>query len=207
MRLKFNIYLIVFLLGIPVTVCSQNTDIDILKPINKNESGFKNTWSKLNTGATTTLSISIPAGLAITGFIMRDKKMKQDAMYMGAAFLVSTLVTKSVKHMVNRQRPFAKYPFIVKRADSEAGLSFPSGHTSAAFSTATSLSLRYRKWYIIAPACIFASSVGWARMYQGVHYPSDVLAGALTGAASAWLGYKAQKWMAAKKEQKKKLTL
>ncbi len=207
MHLKFNIYLFVFLLGIPATVCSQNTDIDILKPINKNESGFKNTWSKLNTGATTPLSIGIPAGLAITGFIMRDKKMKQDAMYMGAAFLASTLVTKSVKHMVNRQRPFTKYPFIVKRTDSEAGLSFPSGHTSAAFSTATAVSLRYRKWYIIAPACIFAASVGWARMYQGVHYPSDVLAGALTGAASAWLGYKAQKWMAGKKEQKKKLTL
>ncbi len=207
MHLKFNIYLFVFLLVIPATVCSQNTDIDILKPINKYESGFKNTWSKLNTGATTPLSIGIPAGLAITGFIMRDKKMKQDALYMGAAFLASTLVTKSVKHIVNRQRPFAKYPFIVKRIDTETGLSFPSGHTSAAFSTATSVSLRYRKWYIIAPACIFAASVGWARMYQGVHYPSDVLAGALTGAASAWLGYKAQKWMAGKKEQKKKLTL
>jgi undecaprenyl-diphosphatase len=69
------------------------------------------------------------------------------------------------------------------------------------------LALRYRKWYVIAPAYVFASSVGWARMYQGVHYPSDVVAGALVGAASAWLGYKAQKWIAGKKDQKKKVTL
>jgi membrane-associated phospholipid phosphatase len=207
MHLKFNIYLFVILLGIPAIVCSQNTDIDILKPINKNESGFKNTWFKLNTDATTPLGIGIPAGLAITGFIMRDKKMKQDAMYMGAAFLASTLITKSVKHLVNRQRPFAAYPFIVKRIDTETGLSFPSGHTSAAFTTATSVALRYRKWYVIAPAYIFASGVGWARMYQGVHYPSDVLAGAVIGAGSAWLGYKAQKWIAGKKERKKKVTL
>lgn len=207
MRIKFNICLLVLLIAIQTTVFSQNTDIDILKTINKNESAFKNTYFKLNADAVTPLSIGIPAGLAITGFILHDKKMKQDALYMGAAFLASTLVTKSVKHIVNRQRPFAKYPFIVNRDDTEAGLSFPSGHTSAAFCIATSVSLRYRKWYIIAPAYIFAASVGWARMYQGVHYPSDVLAGALTGAASAWLGYKAQKWIAGKKDQKKKVTL
>ncbi len=207
MRIKFNICLLVLLTVIQTTVFSQNTDIDILKPINKNESAFKNTYFKLNADAVTPLSIGIPAGLAITGFILHDKKMKQDALYMGAAFLASTLVTKSVKHIVNRQRPFAKYPFIVNRDDTEAGLSFPSGHTSAAFCIATSVSLRYRKWYVITPAYIFAASVGWARMYQGVHYPSDVVAGALVGAASAWLGYKAQKWIAGKKDQKKKVTL
>jgi undecaprenyl-diphosphatase len=44
-------------------------------------------------------------------------------------------------------------------------------------------------------------------MYQGVHYPSDVLAGALVGAVSAWVGWKAQIWISGKKEQKKKVTL
>lgn len=207
MHIKFNICLLVLQVAIQATGFSQNTEIDILKSINKNESAFKNTYFKLNADAVTPLSIGIPAGLAITGFILHNKKMKQDAMYMGAAFLASTLVTQSTKHIVNRQRPFAKYAFIVNRDDTEARLSFPSGHTSAAFCTATSVSLRYRKWYVIAPAYIFATSVGWARMYQGVHYPSDIVAGALVGAASAWLGYKAQKWITGKKEQKKKLTL
>ena len=207
MRSKYHFYLLIVFTSLQLHSFSQNTDIDILKPFNKNESAFKNTYFKLNADAVTALSIGVPAGLAITGFILHNKKMKQDALYMGAAFLASTLVTKSAKHIVNRQRPFTKYSFIVKRDDTEAGLSFPSGHTSAAFCTATSLALRYRKWYVITPAYIFAASVGWARMYQGVHYPSDVLAGAMVGACSAWVGYKAQKWITHKSEQKKKVTL
>ena len=95
----------------------------------------------------------------------------------------------------------------MKRDNEDYWLSFPSGHTSAAFCISTSLALRYRKWYVIAPAYVYAVSVGWARMYQGVHYPSDVLTGALIGTASAWLTYKAQNWMAGRKERKKKLTL
>ena len=126
---------------------------------------------------------------------------------MSAAFLVNTGITQLTKHAVNRKRPFADYPFIKRRVKEDAWLSFPSGHTSSAFCTATSLALRYRRWYVIAPAYLIAASVGWARMYQGVHYPSDVLVGALVGAGSAWLGWKAQKWISGKKEQKKKVTL
>jgi membrane-associated phospholipid phosphatase len=186
---------------------SQNADINLLKSINKNETDFKNKYLELNASSVTPLSIAAPAGMAIAGFILHNKKLKQDALYTGAAFIASTIITRATKAIVNRPRPFTKYPFIAKRDDESGGLSFPSGHTSAAFCTATSLSIRYRKWYVIAPAYIFAASVGWARMYQGVHYPSDVLAGALVGSASAWLGYKAQKWITNKKIQKKKVTL
>ena len=80
-------------------------------------------------------------------------------------------------------------------------MSFPSGHTSTAFCTATSVALRYRKWYFVAPSYLFATSVAWARMYQGVHYPSDVFAGAVIGAGSAWAGYKIQKWMERKRHK------
>ena len=105
------------------------------------------------------------------------------------------------KRIVKRTRPFEEYPFIEKR-DVGGGYSFPSGHTSAAFTTATSISLYYPKWYVIVPAYLWAGRVGYARMYQGVHYPSDVLAGAFVGAASAWLSYKAQQWIEKKYKQK-----
>jgi membrane-associated phospholipid phosphatase len=186
---------------------SQNADINLLKSINKNETNFKNKYLELNASSVTAVSIAAPAGMAIAGFILHDKKLKLDALYTGAAFLASSIVTRATKTITNRQRPFEKYSFIVKRDDEAGGHSFPSGHTSSAFCSATSLALRYHKWYVITPAYIFAASVGWARMYQGVHYPSDVLAGALVGACSAWLGYKAQKWITGKKEQKKKVTL
>ena len=202
-----KLFFITTCITIGLSSFAQNADINLLKPINKNETNFKNKYLELNASSVTAVSIAAPAGMAIAGFILHDKKLKQDALYTGAAFIASSIVTRATKAIAKRQRPFEKYSFIVKRDDVSGGLSFPSGHTSAAFCTATSLSLRYRKWYVIAPAYIFAASVGWARMYQGVHYPSDVLAGALVGACSAWLGYKAQKLITGKKEQKKKVTL
>lgn len=172
---------------------AQNFDINLLKPINKNETNFKNKYLELNASSVSALSVGIPAGIAIAGFINHDKKLQRDALYMGGAFIISSIITQSTKRIFDRQRPFEKYPFIIKRDDESGGLSFPSGHTSAAFCTATSVALRYRKWYFVAPSYLFATSVAWARMYQGVHYPSDVFAGAIVGAGSAWLGWKVQK--------------
>jgi membrane-associated phospholipid phosphatase len=189
------IALVLFFFAPGNKLCAQNFDINLLKPINKNETTFKNKYLELNASSVTALSVGLPAGIAIAGFIQHDKKLQRDALYIGGSFVLSSIITQATKRIVNRQRPFEKYSFIVLRDDESGGLSFPSGHTSAAFCTATSIALRYRKWYFVAPAYVFATSVGWARMYQGVHYPSDVFAGAVVGAGSAWLAYKLQRWM------------
>ena len=191
----FKQLLFIAFIFIKVDASSQNLDINFLKTVNQNESSFKGKYLELNASSVNNIAIGIPVGLAVAGFIKHDRKLKQDALYMGVSFLVSSVVTQSMKHLVNRPRPYEKYYFIVQRDDEGGGMSFPSGHTSEAFCTATSLALRYHKWYVIAPAYVFATSVAWARMYQGVHYPSDVLVGALVGAGSAWVGWKVQKWM------------
>jgi len=207
--MKKNKSLVIFIMLLFVCQASfaQHVDINLLKQINKNETGFKNTYAEVNAASVDAVIIATPLGIAIAGLMSHDKKLLQDALYMGGSVLLTTGLTYSIKNIVNRKRPFYEYPFIVKRDKVSYWLSFPSGHTSAAFCTATSLALRYRKWYVITPAYIYASSVAWARMYQGVHYPSDVLAGAIIGTGCAWLGYKAQKWIAGKKERKKKVTL
>ena len=195
--------LLLLLVTLQFRVSGQNTDINLLKPINKNETAFKNAWLGGVASADIPLSVGIPVGIAITGFIRHDDHLKQDALYMGVGFLISSAITISVKKLVNRQRPFVTYPFIIKRDTESGSESFPSGHTSSAFCTATELALRYPTWYVIVPSYIFAASVGWARMYQGVHYPSDVLAGAVVGAGSAWLGWKLQKWMQGRPHKKR----
>ncbi len=192
-RLKF-----LMLLSLAVSsncLHSQNFDINLLKGINKNETSFKNKYLELNASSVTPLSIAAPAGMFIASLIKGDKQLQRDAIFTAGSYITSAIITQSVKRIVNRKRPFETYSFIIKRDDESGGLSFPSGHTSAAFCTATSLALRYHKWYVVVPSYIFATSVAWARMYQGVHYPTDVFAGAIVGAGSAWLGYYLQKRM------------
>ena len=188
-------FLVLLFVVFQYSAFSQNLDVNLLKSINHHETILKDNYLELNASSVSAVSVGVPAGLAIAGFIKHDKQLKRDALYMGVAYLVSSVATQSAKKLFGRERPFDKYSFIVKRDDEGGGFAFPSGHTSAAFCTATSIALRYHKWYYVAPAYLFAGNVAWARMYQGVHYPSDVLAGALVGAGSAWLGWKIQKWM------------
>jgi membrane-associated phospholipid phosphatase len=201
-------YIVLFLnifLFSALNLFSQGFDINTLKNINSHESGFKNSFFLADAQSVTVVNIAAPAGVFIAGVIRHNKQLKKDAAYMAGTFILSSIVTHAAKKIIHRKRPFEEYPFIVKR-DAGGGYSFPSGHTSAAFTTATSLSLYFPKWYVIAPAYLWASSIAYARMYQGVHYPSDVFAGAIVGAGSAWLGWKVQKWMDKKHHSKKTAT-
>jgi len=185
---------------------SQNFDVRLLKSINQNESTFKNNFFKATSQSVIVFNIAAPLGVFTAGLIKHDKQLQKDAAYMVGGFLVSSIVTQGVKRIVKRDRPYITYSDIHK-LDAGGGYSFPSGHTSAAFSTATSLSLLYPKWYVIAPAYLYAGLVGYSRIYEGVHYPSDVLVGAIVGAGGGWLSYKAEKWMAKRSNAKKHSTV
>jgi membrane-associated phospholipid phosphatase len=192
----------VFFILLSFTCTAQNFDIDLLKSINENKSGFKDDYSSVMSKSVTPITIAAPVSMFIAGWANHDKKLQKDAAYFAGGYILSAIITHGAKRIIQRERPFDKYTFIVKR-DEGGGYSFPSGHTSAAFYTATSLSILYPKWYVIVPSYLWASSVAWARMYQGVHYPSDVFAGAIVGAGSAWVAFKVQKWMDKKAAAKK----
>lgn len=140
------------------------------------------------------ISFGMPVSLMAVGLISGNKITQKHALYIGESILINAAITTAIKNTVRRPRPFVNDPTIIP-ADAAGSFSFPSGHTSQAFATATSLSIAYPKWYVIAPAYLWASSVAYSRMYLGVHYPSDVLAGALVGAGSAWLTYKLNRWL------------
>ena len=65
----------------------------------------------------------------------------------------------------------------------------PSGHAALSFALVTSWSLSHPRWYVIAPGAVWASSVAVSRVWLGVHYPTDILAGAAIGAGVALLVY------------------
>ena len=128
--------------------------------------------------------VGIPAGLLIGGLVSNDRQMRENALYVASSTAISYGLTELLKLIVKRPRPYIQNIRIVPvyRA---MGTSFPSGHTSSTIATATALSMAYPKWYVIAPAFLWAGSVSYSRMYLGVHYPTDVTAGALLGAGTA----------------------
>jgi undecaprenyl-diphosphatase len=143
-------------------------------------------------------TIAVPAAVLVAGLIDNNSTTLKKGLYLAESAAAATFVCYGMKYAFQRSRPYMVTPGLTK-SGSGSGPSFPSGHTSVAFATATSLTLAYPKWYVAVPAYAWAASVGYSRMYLGVHYPSDVLAGAVIGAGSAWLMYKANKWLFRKK--------
>lgn len=169
------------------SVNPQNIDIDILKNINQNRIMNSDPAFRFITNSAIPISVATPIIITATGYLSKDSLTLQKGLLVAGSFLISTAISTAMKYTFNRPRPFETYPDEITKLSSGGSPSFPSGHTSAAFSTATSLSLAYPKWYIITPAFIWAGAVGYSRMDLGVHYPSDILMGAIVGAGSAVL--------------------
>ena len=179
---------IIFLLLLPAVIYSQNLDISILRSINSPETLPTDTFFRFISNSEIYVALGVPSGMAATGLLKDDEVLFRNACVIFGSAALTSGITLILKYSVDRDRPFVTYPDITKKTDVNSP-SFPSGHTSSAFSTATSLSLEYPKWYIIVPSFAWAGTVGYSRMHLGVHYPSDVLAGAVIGAGSAWIAY------------------
>ena len=180
------------------TIHAQNWDINTLKKINP-QYPTNNTWRTLSSTAEP-LAVAVPLGMAAVALITDNHKLEMNAYETAGGLIITAAVTESLKIINNRPRPYETYPNDIHPDSYESGKSFPSAHTSLAFSTATSLMLTTKKWYIAVPAYAWATSVAYSRMYLGQHYPTDVIAGVFVGAGSAYLAH----WLNKKYFSKKK---
>ncbi len=97
-------------------------------------------------------------------------------------YAIQSAVIYSLKFLVQRQRPFLFLEMASKLSKGPGEIldpSFPSAHSAFSFMMATLLALWFPRYRIIF--FIIAGFIGWTRIYLGVHYPTDVIAGTLLG--------------------------
>ncbi|HHV78663.1 MAG TPA: phosphatase PAP2 family protein [Firmicutes bacterium] len=113
------------------------------------------------------------------------EQLRQTGLQGLIALASSHAVVRLLKATVKRQRPYMVLSHVAVRGPRLRDLSFPSGHTAAAFSVATCFAATFPGIALLFT--LLASLVGVSRMYVGMHYPSDVIFGAFLGSASVWL--------------------
>ena len=136
-------------------------------------------------GFNSSLVLLISAVGIILWYFKRGRFMAEFGLFLGIIGIGGLLVY-FMKEIFDRMRPLVIFGQKVRVFHEllERG-SFPSGHTQIAFSVATYLTSRFKKyWWIFYSAAL---CMGLSRIYIGVHFPLDVLSGAIVGTAVAWI--------------------
>ena len=171
---------------------AQNWDINTVKKVN---SWDMHDLSRGLSHSGLILPVGVPTAMGVYALIKKDQPLLKETIYIGTSVIEALGITMAMKYTFDRQRPYEKYPDLIHPVSTEPDPSFPSGHTAAAFSLATSLSITYPKWYVIAPSAVWACGVGLSRINQGVHYPSDVMTGAAIGIGCAFVNVYVNRWL------------
>lgn len=121
--------------------------------------------------------------------LILKKKTRRAGFATLTSLALGAVVTNLVlKPLVARTRPWETVENFTSLIVSSDAHSFPSGHTCAAFAFAVSLCMVLPSKIATAAALIAAAVMGFSRLYVGVHFLSDVLAGAAVGAACGFIG-------------------
>lgn len=121
--------------------------------------------------------------------LLIPRKTRRMGAAMGVALAIGFVTGNLLlKNLVARTRPFLFDPSIELLIAPPHEFSFPSGHTLASFECAVAVFCYRRKGGVVA--LLFAVLIAFSRLYLQVHYPTDVLCGAILGSLIGYLAYR-----------------
>lgn len=149
--------------------------------------GYRSPWLDRLMWIFTQIGNSLTTLLVALIFFLSGARLLAYALILGT--LTLWLVVELLKLLVRRRRPFLRLTQTRVIGHRERGRSFPSGHTSQIFFVVTLLVNAMQPGIVTVVALYtLATLVGFTRMYVGVHYPRDVLAGLILGSTWGILG-------------------
>lgn len=159
--------------------------------------GMSGGWTDFFLGWTTLLITPVIFIFVLVYLFIWDseKILKKFAAVAMMSLIGGMLLPAIAKHLVRHPRPFNFFYDDIAQGKVVVNTmfqlylsnSFPSGHAALVFAVVTALNLIYRNKLLFL--YVVAAFLAMTRVYVGVHFPSDVLAGALLGSLGAWASY------------------
>lgn len=135
--------------------------------------------------------------IVLAVILMAYKKTRKCGILMLISLLTGLLIGNvALKNIIARQRPCWIDPNIILLIPNPTDFSFPSGHTLASFEAATMIFLHNKKYGTLALG--LAILIAFSRLYLFVHFPTDILGGAILGTAISVGVYQIDKFLANK---------
>ena len=122
----------------------------------------------------------------ILSTIFKKKNIRYIALICLLSLLIADGIALVLKYVIFEPRPFVSLDNVNLLIVEDDPMSFPSGHTTSTFAVLSALIFKYKNKLLAVILVICAILIGFSRIYVGVHYPGDIIAGAIVGILSAY---------------------